>query len=227
VVQGQKNTATITAVVITVCVVILGLGMYLLLGRGNNSKSDNSDDLSLSEIQTYDLLPFPQDDVESSVPLSPTDAFNPDSPEAPEITPPEDNVVSLPVQIPDPTSEPESHPPNERPTPSNETRLQHLSDAMRNTNVEVYITFSWTDGPFGGKVTALERSSGSSKWWMYGANGHNREVFPEYEYNISNVSIAYPGTTTRVYYLFEDGTGYFSEPDGSNRENLMWGYWVN
>jgi len=54
---------------------------------------------------------------------------------------------------------------------------------------------------------------------LYQSN--NLKVSPAFSYENDVFMIGFP-TTTRIYYLYNDGSGNFSQPDGTNKENLTW-----
>ena len=99
----------------------------------------------------------------------------------------------------------------------------NLWNEIHDTRNGFRITFTWQDGRLSGKQTVLKRSSNSNNWLMDGADGSaTRSVEPSFSSGVDFIVIGYPRTTTRSYYIFEDGTGYFCEPDGTNRENFTW-----
>ena len=108
------------------------------------------------------------------------------------------------------------------------SNLIQIYNEMENRNSGVHLLITWTDGPHSGNQSALYREAGSNIWMMDGVSSV-REVFPAFGYDSDAYIISWPRLTTseRRYYLFENGTGYFAEPDGSDRENLRWAFWVN
>jgi len=99
-----------------------------------------------------------------------------------------------------------------------------LRDAIDLSIDGVVISIEWTSGRHRGNSTVFERLYNSNDWIMYGVSD-TREVFPTFGYAGDAFTIGFP-TTTRIYYLFEDGTGYFRNTDGTNNENLKWEYWI-
>lgn len=114
-------------------------------------------------------------------------------------------------------------PPPQTTSPQPGTALRELYDELGNRRSGVYLLISWTDGPHSGNSSALYRDAGSDMWMMDGVTS-TREVFPEFGYDGTAFIISWPRLTStdRRYYLMENGTGYFSEPDGTGRENLRW-----
>jgi serine/threonine protein kinase len=106
-------------------------------------------------------------------------------------------------------------------------RLHSLHNALQNLDDNIFIRFHWTDGPQSGRTSDLEWLPHNSQWWMYGATGNNREVFPEFIFNGGAMQVFWPRAPRRSYYLYENGTGYFAEADGSDSENFVWEIWVN
>jgi len=114
--------------------------------------------------------------------------------------------------------------------------LRQIYDKVSNIGADsVTFEFLWIDGSFSGRTSTLisnymcncEEHSESHIWFMIGAGGHDRCVFPEYRYNGNLLVISWPRAARRSYYLFEDGTGFFAEEDGGDMEELLWEFWVN
>jgi hypothetical protein len=58
-------------------------------------------------------------------------------------------------------------------------------------------------------------------WMMHSRDGSYREVHPDFADEGASFTIGFP-TTSRRYFLWEDGTGRFGMRDGSNSEDLTW-----
>jgi len=100
--------------------------------------------------------------------------------------------------------------------------LERLEDIIGDDDWGVFISISWTDGPYAGQETEFEGVPDEG-WVMNSATGGSRQVYPEFLYDGDVFEIGFP-TTTRKYYFFEDGTGFFAEPDGSRKESFTWDF---
>jgi len=116
-------------------------------------------------------------------------------------------------------------PPSAGAVPESGTQLRMLYDEIENTRSGALLVITWISGDFTGSETSFERDRNSRVWMMVGRDGDNREVFPEFGYDGESFTIAWQ-TTTRVYYLSENGTGYFQSPNGSNSEPFSWEFWT-
>ena len=94
-----------------------------------------------------------------------------------------------------------------------------LYDVIENTNDALAVLIQWQDG----RRTVLMRIAGSSEWVMEFRAGGTGEVLPTFTLGNDVISIALPATD-RLYYLMEDFTGRFSNPDGRNSEAFTWTY---
>jgi len=92
-----------------------------------------------------------------------------------------------------------------------------LGNIVMDTSDGVDIRILWRNR----EITVFERAAGGSRWMMQSRTGDYRQVIPSFSFRNDAFTIAFT-TTTRVYYLFEDGTGYFRNPNGSNSEALDW-----
>jgi len=110
--------------------------------------------------------------------------------------------------------------------PPSGARLRQLYDAVNTDNVEADLIISWTSGDFSGRQTIFEIVGNNKIWMMHArdpdSNRPYRETEPDFRYEDGAITIRFPLTTRRIYYLFEDGTGYYILPDGTERENLTW-----
>ena len=102
-----------------------------------------------------------------------------------------------------------------------ELSYEQLWHAIEKTMDGVLLVISWHDD----RTTVFERELGSQVWMMQSrdinaANAH-REVYPTFVMEDDIITMGFP-TTTRFYYLLEDGTGHFSDPDGTRSEALTW-----
>jgi len=95
-----------------------------------------------------------------------------------------------------------------------------LENAVANAGTPVWLTLTWLDAAATGSETLFERSDGSNVWHMENAFGRN-EVHPAFG-NENNAFIIELPDSTRIYYLFADGTGHLSNPDGSDKEDFLW-----
>jgi len=77
------------------------------------------------------------------------------------------------------------------------------------------LTIYWENGT----QTMFYRDYAEHDYWgMFSRDGDHREVFPEISMQENAVVIGFPQTTTRLYYLYEDGTGMFGD------ETLSWSF---
>jgi len=101
---------------------------------------------------------------------------------------------------------------------------QRLGDAILTTSDGVVLTITWyTEGR--GRSTVFERVPNNPVWMMESRDGDYRQVEPDFSYESDAFSIGFP-TTTRRYFLYGDGTGHFSNRDGSSYEYLTWDFYV-
>ena len=104
--------------------------------------------------------------------------------------------------------------------------LNGLVTATSDFENGVEITIYWTDGRESGTTTVFWRLPGSYDWAMKKrVNNELTWVYPWLDADWG-VPVIYMGfdTTTRVYNIFGDGTGYFANADMSNIENFNWYY---
>jgi len=103
-------------------------------------------------------------------------------------------------------------------TPELEPLHIQLGNTIENTNSGVRLIMSWTDG----KRTVFEREYDSHVWTIHSRTGEYRELGPVFFAHRGDAFTVSFTTTTRVYHLYEDGTGHFKNLDGSNNEDLRW-----
>jgi len=120
--------------------------------------------------------------------------------------------------------------PEPAPAPSPETILEpelsayeQLKDSITGKRDGVTLVISW----FNDETTVFEKERNSHIWMMQSrdlsaANAY-REVEPTFYFDQTGevIKIGFP-TTTRLYHLYKDGTGHFSNTDGTSYEDLMW-----
>jgi len=99
-----------------------------------------------------------------------------------------------------------------------------LENAIENSGSAVWLSITWIGGQHAGSETLFERAGGGQKWTMEGVSGRS-DVDPVFGKENNTLTIGFT-TTTRVYYLFSDGTGYFRNPDGTNSEDFTWMFWT-
>jgi len=92
-----------------------------------------------------------------------------------------------------------------------------LSNAILQGNDAVRLPIKWNS--YGS--TILIREADSADWKMITRNGNTGEVLPTFELEDDALTIKFP-TTDKLYYLLEDFTGRFSNPDGSDSESFTW-----
>ena len=95
-----------------------------------------------------------------------------------------------------------------------------LENAVENGNESIWLTMRWIGGQRSGQEVLYERTVDSHQWTMEDASGIS-VVEPTFAMEDNAYTISFP-TTTRVFYLFADGTGHFRNPDGSENEDLTW-----
>jgi len=130
---------------------------------------------------------------------------------APATTPPaaEHTPTPTPAPTPDPT-----------PAPTPEVILPaqvKLGETILYTSDWVKLTINWDEGT----RTVFERDLHSPVWVMDSRTGDDRLVDPEFSFRGDVFSIGFP-TTSSVYFLREDNTGYFGRSGGSNNEYFKW-----
>jgi len=92
-----------------------------------------------------------------------------------------------------------------------------LGSAVLQGNDAVRLSIKWNS--YGS--TTLIRATGSTDWTMITRNGGTGEVVPTFELVDDALTIKFP-TTDKLYFLLEDFTGRFSNPDGSDSESFTW-----
>jgi hypothetical protein len=76
----------------------------------------------------------------------------------------------------------------------------------------------WGGGPVTRFYSDYDPIESEIYWDMHSRDGGIREVFPEFSRQSNAVVIAFPVTTTTLYYLYADGTGVFGD------ETFYWAY---
>jgi hypothetical protein len=139
-------------------------------------------------------------------PAQPAQPGLPSEPPEPPVMP-EPPVIPEPPVMPEPPAMPE---PPELPQPVL-TATEILADVIFNTNNVCWLVIYWENGT----TTVFERDEYTLDWIMYSRDGSVRQVEPSFSLRGSTFLIGFP-TTTRVYNLFNDGTGFFGD------EALVW-----
>jgi hypothetical protein len=103
---------------------------------------------------------------------------------------------------------------------------KQLGNAILETNEYILLFIMWIGGDYDGISTVFSREAESDIWMMISRTGDYREVFPAFSYEGNTFVIKFPRTTTSMYYIYDDGTGYYINPDGSDREDFTWEYWA-
>ena len=95
-----------------------------------------------------------------------------------------------------------------------------LENAVNNPDEDVWLSLTWTSGQHNGLETIFERVDESRLWVMEGAYSRSD---PEPVFGSANnaFTIGFEDTP-RVFYFFDDGTGHYRDPDGSNVEDFIW-----
>jgi len=83
-----------------------------------------------------------------------------------------------------------------------------------------YLTINWENNTITSLYSDYYPDSFDIFWYMDGRSGNNRQVFPTFELQNNAVVIGFPETSTRLYYLYEDGTGVFGD------EALTWSFFT-
>ena len=198
----------ILTVCIAACAIVLGVGLYYLLGSGNSLAPD----------------PAPVPDPALAPAPAPTPAYTP-TPE-PSIEKP----IQAEVPVPAPEAPPFEQEQESVPAPVTEPDLsayEKLVDSLNGTRDGVILVMAWSNN----EVTVFERECNSQIWMMQSrdvtaANAY-REVSPAFSFDHAGevIKIGFP-TTTRLYHLYKDGTGHFSNTDGTKYEGLTWEYTI-
>jgi len=86
---------------------------------------------------------------------------------------------------------------------------------------------SWIYADTSGETSVFLRSGNSENWEILRrGTGVRDRVNPSFWYDGVRLTISFP-TTPRVYNLFNDGTGYFSDPGHEDHEGLVWDLFVD
>jgi len=203
---GSINKRTITLTVcIVACVIVLGFGLYSLLGSGNTWVPDpgpNPAPAPAAPTPTHTHTPEPSIDetVQAEVPVP--------TPEAPSFEQ-EQEFVPVPVIEPDLSV------------------YEKLVDSITGTKDGIIMVVTWSNNEF----TVFERESNNHIWMMQSrdvsASNAYREVKPTFSFDhIGEVIKISFSTTTRIYNLYQNGTGHFSNTDGTSYEDLTWEYTI-
>jgi len=110
--------------------------------------------------------------------------------------------------------------------PQHGTLLRYMYDNMERRSANIYLHVSWTSGRYAGDTTELVRDSNSDIWFMYGVNDNNREVFPTFDYDGTAYLMKFERVGQTTYYFLENGTGYFLDTNGENRQDFTWEFWA-
>ncbi|MDR2572671.1 MAG: hypothetical protein LBD23_20585 [Oscillospiraceae bacterium] len=95
-----------------------------------------------------------------------------------------------------------------------------LEDAILNTNTEIWVVITWTSGPFENQSTIFERSGNVSQWIVDDASERSQvQLSFAMENNVFRIELP---TSSRIYYLFADSTGYYRYPDGTDTDYFTW-----
>jgi len=159
---------------------------------------DGLDELQLSvkSIGGYDTPP-PPPPPSATAPPSATEAPATPAPATPSPSAPA--TATPPVATPTP----ESPPP---PPPPELSNIEILEDVIMYSDLTCWLVIFWENNT----TTVFERYSGANEWYMYSRDGDYREVEPTFWIERGVFMISFP-TTTRVYNIYEDGTGFFGD----------------
>jgi len=125
-----------------------------------------------------------------------------------------------------PTDETESSPPVPELLIEPElSPYEQLWNSISSAEDGVSINISW----YNNQTTVFERERDSRVWMIQSrdvnaANAY-REVHPTFRIVDGVITVSFT-TTTRVYYLLEDGTGHFQNTNGTNNEDLTWDFTI-
>jgi len=89
-----------------------------------------------------------------------------------------------------------------------------------NSDTDIWLTISWTSGRFNGQETVFERAQSSQTWTMESITLRG-EVEPIFG-RVGNAFTISFLDEVKMYFLFSDGLGDFSNPDGTDTEEFYW-----
>jgi len=180
-----------------------------------NIRGDNGETVSLTRssqettTSPFRTIELPPSQYGSPPALSTPVPLPPSEPDIPIIDPTPDVIPDEPPPVPDEPA------PTPTPYPQDILVTEELFDKTQNLGESIVLEVFWS----GDRKTTFTRDI-HGVWFMYGRDGDNREVNPEFTLRGTTLEIRFP-TTTRVYSLYDDYSGIFGE------ETLQWKYDVN
>jgi len=108
------------------------------------------------------------------------------------------------------------------------TQYQQLWQSINNTGDSVSMVMTWFDN----RTTVLLREQDRQIWTMKSRDLSEagdriiNKLSPAFSLEEDVITMSFT-TTPKIYYLFEDGTGYFRNPDGTNSEVFTWEFAIN
>ena len=99
---------------------------------------------------------------------------------------------------------------------------EQLENAVADKDTPVWLTLSWTGTSAAGRETLFERAAGDNVWSLEDTSGRSG-ILPVFS-SEDNVFIIELPDSSRLYYLFADGSGHLSNPDGSDKEDFIWSF---
>jgi len=97
-----------------------------------------------------------------------------------------------------------------------------LETAIADSDTPIWLTISWTSGQLTGQDTVFERAPEDQAWTMESITLRG-EVEPAFGRENNIFTISFPDEE-RMYYLFSDGLGHLSKPDGTEKDEFTWGF---
>jgi len=98
--------------------------------------------------------------------------------------------------------------------------IMQLENALNDLEIPIWLTISWLNDSLFGHEIVFERDSETQLWTLESAVERG-EVDPSFNNENGVITITFPETEMQ-YDLYDDATGYFRNPDGSETEVFMW-----
>jgi hypothetical protein len=132
---------------------------------------------------------------------------------------PSSNTGSSPNTGGNQTSPPQPPPPPPPPPqpPQQANVLELLYDGLVNYAFNDLQIF-WDNGTTTSFYSEYDADRSYIYWDMHSRDGNIREVFPTFALGVNAVIIGFPQTTTRLYYMYDNGRGEFGD------ETFSWSY---
>ena len=95
-----------------------------------------------------------------------------------------------------------------------------LEHAIENTDSTIWLVVTWVSGENTGREYVFERDEKNLEWSLEVISVINT-VEPVFGRDENAFTILFKDST-RIYYLFPDGTGHYMNPDGSDDDEFTW-----